>query len=549
MPATTAAAPVTIGVSLKMYFSHARTLEWAAAVADIARSHPAVRSGAVELFVVPTFPALVPVRAVIGDAPVTLGAQDLAWPDSGAFTGEVSGAELREIGVDLVEIAHAERRELFHETDDEIAGKVHAAFRNHLRPLICIGETERAADGDPAAAIAEVTAQLDRFTARATADGLAGPLIAAYEPVWAIGAPQPAPDEHIVGVLAGIEQHLATRQELAGSVAIYGGSAGPGLLNRPPMRPVPRPLRPRPRGDPHDPRRSRGAGRDAGRSTGVTSLLGLSTYAYFWRMSDRIPSPLSLDDALRDAATHDGVDLFQICDHLPLDTATDERLASIRSLAADLGLTLEVGTRGTRPEHLARYLHVAQQLGATLVRSMWTSGDDQPDAAETERRLRQALPAYERAGVTLALETYEVVATADLVAVVRAIGSDSLGICLDPANTVARLEHPADVVAMTAPHVVNWHVKDSAFTRSPGWVGFQYTGVPIGTGVLDHDAVRAALEPDTRGINRVIEFWLPWQDEHAGAEPLPGETPAQTTTRIEAAWTEHTIEYIRSKES
>jgi len=277
----------------------------------------------------------------------------------------------------------------------------------------------------------------------------------------------------------------------------------------------------------------------------MTSLLGLSTYAYFWRMSDRVPSPMTLDDALRDAAAHDGVDLFQICDHLPLDTATDERLAAIRALADDLGLTLEVGTRGTRPDHLARYLHIAQQLGARLVRSMWTSGDDQPDALETERRLRQAVPAYEAAGVTLALETYEIVATADLVAVVRAIGSDHLGICLDPANTVARLEHPTDVVAATAPYVVNWHVKDSGFTRSPGWVGFQYTGVRTGTGVLDYEAVRAAIDPDARGINRVIEFWLPWQDEALGNP----DDPAQTTTRIEAAWTEHTIEYIRSKES
>lgn len=277
----------------------------------------------------------------------------------------------------------------------------------------------------------------------------------------------------------------------------------------------------------------------------MTSLLGLSTYAYFWRMSDRVPSPMSLDDALRDAAAHDGVDLFQICDHLPLDTASDDRLAAIRALADELGLALEVGTRGTDPAHLARYLHTAQALGATLVRSMWTSGDDQPDATETERRLRQALPAYEAAGVTLALETYEVVATADLVAVVRAIGSDHLGVCLDPANTVARLEQPADVVAMTAPYVVNWHVKDSGFTRSPGWVGFQYTGVRTGTGVLDHDAVRAAIDPDVRGINRVIEFWLPWQDTSVGNT----EDPAQTTTRIEAEWTEHTIEYIRSKES
>jgi 3-oxoisoapionate decarboxylase len=277
----------------------------------------------------------------------------------------------------------------------------------------------------------------------------------------------------------------------------------------------------------------------------MTSLLGLSTYAYTWRMSDRVPEPMSLDDAMRDAASHEGVDLFQICDHLPLDTASDARLAAVRALADELGLTLEVGTRGTHPDHLARYLHVAQQLGAVLVRSMWTSGDDQPDPTEAERRLRQALPAYEAAGVTLALETYEVVATADLVAVVETIASPQLGICLDPANTVARLEHPTEVVAAAGPYTRNWHVKDSGFTRSPGWVGFQYTGVPTGTGVLDYDAVRAAIDPHARGINRVIEFWLPWQDASVGNT---GD-PAQTTTRVEAAWTEHTIEYIRSKES
>jgi len=229
MPAPTAVAPTTIGVSLKMYFGHARTLEWAAAVAEIARTHPAVQRGTVDLFVIPTFPSLVPVHDVLAGTPVLLGAQDLAWADEGAFTGEVSGRELAEIGVDLVEIAHAERRSLFHETDDDVAGKVHAAFRNHLRPLVCVGEASRSSAAD---AVTEVTAQLDRFLATATADGIAGRVVVAYEPVWAIGAPAPAPDEHIVAVLAGIERHLVSRPELAGSVVIYGGSAGPGLLTR-----------------------------------------------------------------------------------------------------------------------------------------------------------------------------------------------------------------------------------------------------------------------------------------------------------------------------
>jgi triosephosphate isomerase len=223
---------ITVGVSLKTYFSHARTLEWAAEVADIARRHPATLSGAATLFVAPTFPALVPVRDLLSGSGVLLAAQDLSWADAGAFTGEVSGTELREIGVDLVEIGHAERRSLFHEDDATIAGKVHAAFRNHLRPLVCVGETTRASRSGAAEAVAAVTAQLDRAVSTAFADGLAGPLTVAYEPVWAIGAPAPAPDEHIVTVLDGIEQHLATRPELHGSTVLYGGSAGPGLLTR-----------------------------------------------------------------------------------------------------------------------------------------------------------------------------------------------------------------------------------------------------------------------------------------------------------------------------
>ena len=220
---------LTIGVSLKMYLGHASTVAWAEAVADVARTHPALTEGVVEVFVAPTFPALVPVREALAGSGVLLAAQDLATADEGAFTGEVSGRELAEIGVDLVEIGHAERRALFHEDDATVAAKVRAAFRNHLRPLVCVGETSRASVPDT---IATVTAQLDRALAPAMADGLAGPVVVAYEPVWAIGAAQPAPDDHVVEVLGGVDAALAARPALAGSVAIYGGSAGPGLLTR-----------------------------------------------------------------------------------------------------------------------------------------------------------------------------------------------------------------------------------------------------------------------------------------------------------------------------
>ncbi|QDP96434.1 sugar phosphate isomerase/epimerase [Microlunatus elymi] len=264
-------------------------------------------------------------------------------------------------------------------------------------------------------------------------------------------------------------------------------------------------------------------------------MIGTGTYAYFWRMSDQVDQPISLDDALRDTAAHD-LHLFQICDHDPLTTATDQRLDEILKLATDLGIELEVGTKGTDEDQLHRHLQIATRLEAKLVRSMWTAGDDRPDAAETERRLRAVLPAYEKAGVTLALETYEQVPTAALIEVIEKIDSPSLGIVLDPANTVANLELPDDVTRRCAPYVRNWHVKDFDFTRSPGWVGFHYSGVPIGTGRLDYDGIRELIEPDRRRINQIIEFWLPWQGDPAA------------TVRTEETWTNDTITYLRSKQ-
>ncbi|WP_152365015.1 triose-phosphate isomerase family protein [Microlunatus speluncae] len=211
---------ITIGISLKLYFGQARTLDWSHAVAAIARDRAELLRAGVELFVLPTFPALVPVLQVIGDAPVTVGAQDLHWADSGAYTGEVSGAELAEIGVRTVEVGHAERRRLFGETDEVINRKTGAALRNGLVPVLCVGETDRLPTG---AAITIVQDQI----ATALAGAAAGRVIIAYEPVWAIGAPEPAPDDHIREVCSALRGSLAR----PGSV-IYGGAAGPGLLGR-----------------------------------------------------------------------------------------------------------------------------------------------------------------------------------------------------------------------------------------------------------------------------------------------------------------------------
>lgn len=216
-----------IGSSLKMYFGRARTLEWTRAVAAICADHPAVRDGLVEPFVIPTFPSIPDIVSIATDARMLVGAQDLHWEDAGAFTGEVSALELAEHGVALAEIGHAERRAMFGESDATVALKVAAALRHGIAPVLCIGERD---EGAPDAAAAACIRQLEASLALAREADAAGRLVVAYEPVWAIGAPRPAGDDHIRAVASALREHLA--DDRLDAQVIYGGSAGPGLLPR-----------------------------------------------------------------------------------------------------------------------------------------------------------------------------------------------------------------------------------------------------------------------------------------------------------------------------
>jgi triosephosphate isomerase len=208
-----------------MYFDHDRTLDWCREVRRITAGHPALRNGSVELFVLPGFPSLGHVAAIFAGGPVKIGAQDLFWEDSGAFTGEVSGPMLSQVGCAYVEIGHAERKRLFGETEETIARKVAAALRNGLTPVLCVGERERiGADAAAEECVAAIDSALSSSRTPQTR------IVVAYEPEWAIGAAEPAPSEHVRAVTGRISAALAARGILAR--ILYGGSAGPGLLRR-----------------------------------------------------------------------------------------------------------------------------------------------------------------------------------------------------------------------------------------------------------------------------------------------------------------------------
>ena len=207
-----------VGVSLKLYFGQAATLDY---VGRVARA--GLPTADLDLVVIPPFTALAPAADLLSGSGVLLGAQDVFWADSGAYTGEIGPATLAELGVSLVEIGHYERRTLFGETDEVVARKVSAALGAGLTPLLCVGEGA----SDRGRAAGECVRQLDAALTGAPA----GDLVVAYEPHWAIGAAEPAEPAHIVEVCRALRVRLDELGYGSGRI-LYGGTAGLGTHAR-----------------------------------------------------------------------------------------------------------------------------------------------------------------------------------------------------------------------------------------------------------------------------------------------------------------------------
>ncbi|GGF41764.1 triose-phosphate isomerase [Williamsia phyllosphaerae] len=201
-------------------------LEAIALVQKIAFALPAKYFDKVDVTVIPPFTDIRSVQTVIdGDKLlVTYGAQDLSEHDSGAYTGEISGAFLAKLGCTFVVVGHSERRTLHAETDEVVLGKTTAALRHGLTPIVCIGEgLEVREAGDH---VAYNVAQLKGSLAGLSSDEIAK-IVIAYEPVWAIGTGRVASAADAQEVCAAIRATLAELADasVAASVRVlYGGS-------------------------------------------------------------------------------------------------------------------------------------------------------------------------------------------------------------------------------------------------------------------------------------------------------------------------------------
>lgn len=215
---------IYLGTNTKMYKSISDTVEFLGRLCELTRD---IDRKLLELFVIPSYTALNEARRTVSKECIKLGAQNMCWEDEGQFTGEISPLMLKEIGINIVEIGHSERRHGMGETDEMEKKKVSAALRHGFTPLLCIGETLEQKNYGISDEILKI--QLKIGLSEVTKEQAKNIWIA-YEPVWAIGVNGIPADEGYANEKHGvIKETLAAMfgEEGRDIPVLYGGSVNP----------------------------------------------------------------------------------------------------------------------------------------------------------------------------------------------------------------------------------------------------------------------------------------------------------------------------------
>ncbi len=263
--------------------------------------------------------------------------------------------------------------------------------------------------------------------------------------------------------------------------------------------------------------------------------LGIGSYTYTWAIGvpGREPAEPMTAVGLVEKATELGVGLVQICDNIPLHQLAPRDTESLARRAQELGVEIEIGTRGIDPEHLGKYLDLAERLASRLVRVVIDQGNHGPDAHDVVALIRKVTPEFERSGVVLAIENHDRFAARALARIIERIASPNVGICLDTVNSFGALEGPEVVVRALAPHAMSLHIKDFTIRRVDHQMGFLIEGAPAGQGRLDIPWLLDKMRAARRDPNAIIELWT-------APEPDLASTIAK-----EDAWARQSVAYMR----
>jgi 3-oxoisoapionate decarboxylase len=263
--------------------------------------------------------------------------------------------------------------------------------------------------------------------------------------------------------------------------------------------------------------------------------IGVGSWTFPWatgtvlsHQPETLLNPLDVVHRAKDLGVH----VVHFLDNLPLDRCDDDAIRSAGGFAAQNGIEVEIGTRGTDPEHLFNYLQIAKRMGARLIRTMGGWHGAPASLEEIEVNVRKVLPNYGDAGVKIALENYEAYRTSDLAALVGKIDHPCLGICLDLTNSFGALESADEILRNLVPFTISVHLKEFSVERLEFLMGFAFRGKPTGQGMLPLRKMFDALVAASRHANVIVEQWPPFQDT------------LSKTMELELSWARQSVEHL-----
>jgi 3-oxoisoapionate decarboxylase len=263
--------------------------------------------------------------------------------------------------------------------------------------------------------------------------------------------------------------------------------------------------------------------------------LGISTYSFPWAVGiDGFRPEKQLDVLdLVHLAEKRQVRRVQIGDNFPLHELPVAALLLLKETADRLNIRLEAGTRRLTKDHVLNYLEIATLLGSPFLRVVIDDDGYHPTSNQVIDVINQLTPHFKNAGVMLAIENHDRFPASVLKEIIQSTNVESVGICLDTANSLGANEGIAHVIDLLGPHTLNLHVKDIRITRVPHKMGFHVSGCAAGDGILNIPDIVNRLRGYKRCQSVTLEVW---------SDP---EKSIEKTMAKESLWVDTSINYLK----
>ena len=253
--------------------------------------------------------------------------------------------------------------------------------------------------------------------------------------------------------------------------------------------------------------------------------VGLGSYAFRWAFK----AGMSIPDFLHQSASL-GAEVVQLCENSGIDRVPEKQLDELTTVARRLGLAIECGGSGAGDrEQLERAIRRTAALDGIIYRCVLDSDGAAPDVVAGN--LRHLLPVLRECGVVLCAENHFRFTPRVLRSIVEETNDPTVGVCLDPLNSIARWIGPEETIRELLPLARTAHIKDAQIKRTG--LAFVIDGVPLGEGQMDISAYLNAIEPRVESV--LLESWM---------SPVDGES-GHLTLDQEALWAKNGLALIR----